>query len=39
MVYQQHAVNQLEQERKSETFNVIQSSDISDIAHELIELK
>ena len=39
MVYQQHVLNQLGRKKTDETFNIIQSCDISDIAHELIELK
>lgn len=39
VVYQQHALNQLGRKKTDETFNVIQSCDISDIAHELIEQK
>lgn len=38
-VYQQHALNQMGEKKNSENFNVIQSCDVLDIAHELLELQ
>lgn len=39
LIYQQHALNQIGAEKRSENFNTLQSCDVLDIAHELIALQ